>query len=642
MKNIRKYILVPLLSLPMLFNTGCDDYLDVNNNIDSPDYVEDYIYLSGIIQTYQDITYDLTYVFLPMTSMWTTGNGYGYASHFYPKASDTGQLIWRTVYWNQGVNLENMIKQAEEAGHWRLAGIGYAIKAFSWDILTKVYVDVPLKQAFDSERVNFDYDYQPDIYEAVREWAYKAIEYLEKEDNTVYGSQISANDWIYKGDAAKWKKFAYGVIVLNLTSLTNKTDFTTKYADELIAAAGKALQTSDDDAMVEVAGGSGSVAYSGYNNFWGTQRGNLSLANTTTYGYYQNDYMVQLMTGTIPKYGSDGKRVKQNPVVNPYYQYELLDQQYITDTLVNVQGHYDPRVAVKLSTTDDPTYVGLDNDSIVKAHRYYGGRDNITRTNPADKATTPHLYGRTAAVKNSTQSLPNDGIGRWLFRDNAPYVLMTAAEIKFCLAEAYWKKGDKTNAYKAFKDGVRQDLDFTVKPLYPGTTGVEGGGDKITKAVYNRLANEYYAGPYVEGLGEANLTLSHIMLQKFVALYPFGAIEAWTDQRKYHYDIVYTGDYPKMDNGWDATRLITTKLDDDPTKVFKGFYLGATKDIEFRNVAFNIDNAGSPSYRIRPRYNSEYVWNIEGLQKLKPIPGDAPNYQCSIPWFAYPGEYPAN
>ncbi len=42
----------------MLFNTGCDDYLDVNKNVDSPDYVEDYLYLSGILQTYQDVTWD--------------------------------------------------------------------------------------------------------------------------------------------------------------------------------------------------------------------------------------------------------------------------------------------------------------------------------------------------------------------------------------------------------------------------------------------------------------------------------------------------------------------------------------------------------------------------------------------------------
>ena len=639
MKNMKKFIKVPFLSLLMLFNTGCDDYLDVNKNVDSPDYVEDYLYLSGILQTYQDVTWDLTYAILPMISMWSsTQSSYGsnYGNHYYPQSSDTGALIWRTVYWNQGMNLENLLNQAIEAEHWHLAGIGYAIKAYSWDMLTKVYGELPLKQAFDNERVRFDYDSQADIYEAVREWARKAIEYLEMEDKTVYGSKISANDWVYKGDITKWKKFAYGVIVRNLSSLSNKSDFLEKYADELIEAANKSLQTSADDAMVEMEGGSASVSSSGFNNFWGTQRGNLG----TT--YYQHDYMVQIMTGTIPKYGTDGQRIKQATPPNPYYQYELLEKQYIADTLINLTGHYDPRVAVKLSTDSDPEYLYIDNPDSVKAHQYYGGRNNTSRTNPAGIKTTPHLYGRTTTVKNSTTSLPNDGIGRWIFRDDAPYVLMTSAEIKLCLAEAYWKKGNKGAAYIAFKEGVRNDLDFTVTPLYPGNKGVVGGGDKITKSVYNALANEYYAGPYVEGLGEANLTLSHIMLQKFISLYPWGGIEAWTDLRKYHYDIQYTGDYPAKGNGWDATRLIEVKRDEDATKVFKGYFLGAARDIEFRNAAYNLYNDGSPCYRIRPRYNSEYTWNIESLEKLKPIPGTAPNYQCSIPWFAYPGEYPEN
>ncbi len=636
---MKKHIIIPFLSLLMLFNSGCDDYLDVNNNVDAPDYVEDYLYLSGIIQNYQDITFDLTYAILPMVSMWTTTNGYGFANHFWRKdnaSSDSGQLIWRTVYWGQGMNLENMINQAIAAGHWRLAGIGYAIKAHSWDVLAKVYAEAPLKQVFDTERTRFDYDSQADIYEAVRGWAKEAIKYLEMDDPTVYGTKLTDNDWIYKGDAAKWKRFAYGVIVRNLASLSNKKDFTTKYADELIAAANNALVSSADDAMVQVAGGSGSVLFSGYNNAWGTQRGNLGST------FFQNDYMVQLMTGTIPKYGENGRRLKQDPVLNPYYQYELLEQQIITDTLINEAGHYDPRVAVKLSTATDPEYLYIDNADSVKAHKYYGGRNNTTRTNPEGVVTTPQLYGRIETVKNSTTGTPNDGIGRWLFRDNAPYVLMTSADIKFCLAEAYWKKGDKANAYKAFKEAVRNDLDFTVKPLYPGTKGVIGGGDKITASLYNNLANQYYAGPYVEGLGENNLTLSHIMLQKYVALYPWGGIEAWTDLRKYHYDIVYNGEYPSKGNGWDDTRLIDTKRDEDPTKVFKGFFLGASRDIEFRNAAFDIDNDGSPCYRIRPRYNSEYMWNVESLEKLKPISGTAPNYQCSIPWFAYPGDVPAN
>ena len=61
-----------------------------------------------------------------------------------------------------------------------------------------------------------------------------------------------------------------------------------------------------------------------------------------------------------------------------------------------------------------------------------------------------------------------------------------------------------------------------------------------------------------------------------------------------------------------------------------------------RKAAWNTFNEGSPCYRIRPRYNSEYMWNKPSLEGLKPISGMAPNYQTSIPWFAYPGAMPQN
>jgi hypothetical protein len=146
------------------------------------------------------------------------------------------------------------------------------------------------------------------------------------------------------------------------------------------------------------------------------------------------------------------------------------------------------------------------------------------------------------------------------------------------------------------------------------------------------------AGPFVDGLGAENLTLSHIMMQKWVSLFVWGVFEAWVDMRKYHYDIEYTGTHPSLNNGWDAERWITTKSDDDPNKVYKGYYLAATRDIEFCGSRFNVLNEGSPMYRVRPRYNSEYMWNLEKLEVLKPIAGTAENYHCSIPWFAYPNE----
>lgn len=128
------------------------------------------------------------------------------------------------------------------------------------------------------------------------------------------------------------------------------------------------------------------------------------------------------------------------------------------------------------------------------------------------------------------------------------------------------------------------------------------------------------------------------MMQKFIALYPWGASEVWVDQRKYMYDIKYTGEYPTFGDGWDKS-TINMKSDDDASKVYKGFYL-MPANVQNRRTAYNDDNNGSPCFRIRPRYNSEYMWNLNNLEVLKPISGKANDYQCSIPWFAYPGDMP--
>lgn len=152
-----------------------------------------------------------------------------------------------------------------------------------------------------------------------------------------------ANDWIYKGDKDKWIKFAYSVIVRNLASLSNKSDFVNKYAPELIECAGKAFQSPADDATVSVEGKGESSAESTYNNFWGTYRGNLSRS------YFQHEYAVQVMTGSIPKY--DETTGEKYRVENQdYYPYELAEGQIVCDTLKDVAGHYDPRMAVKLAT----------------------------------------------------------------------------------------------------------------------------------------------------------------------------------------------------------------------------------------------------------------------------------------------------
>lgn len=621
---------------------SCDDYLDVNENIDAPDYVDGYLYLAGIQQQYNNIYYDATYATMSLSQM-STGYSGSYGVHYYPAGSDTGGAIWRMVYWQQGMNLENMINQSIAEENWHLAGIGLVMKAYSWDVLTKYHGEAPLRQAFDTSLLSFDYQYQDEIYASIRKWALEGIKYLEMDDKTLLKNYIAGNDFIYGGDIEKWKKFGYYVLVRNLASLTRKTDFATKYYNDLVNYASLAFASAEDDAKVSVDGGGADAPSSSYNNFWGVFRGNLGNS------YFQTDWAVQVMTGTVRELDENWDKIK---VPGSKYLYKVMDNQIITDTLVHEQGHWDPRIAIKLTTNDgmyespiiDPatgdttdyeTKIQTDIDSI-KNFNYYGGNLG-SASGPI--GTAANYYGGPSGWTVNTARFHD---GRWLFHDEAPYILGTYAEMMFCLAEAHYVTGHKADALDAWKKGIKGDMDFTVKHLTPAKLETGGSnrtfynGDKLTASQFKAAANEYLAGPFVEGVTVDELTLSHIMMQKFVALYPWGSQEAWVDQRKYHYDIEYTGSYPALGNGWDYNTIFQ-KRDSDPNKVFKGYYLSPA---EARGTAYNTNNGGSPCYRIRPRYNSEYVWNEHKLAVLKPIAGTAANYQCSIPWFAYPGDQP--
>ena len=638
---MKKLFTILMIALVAFTSTSCDKYLDVNKNVDSPDeqVVPAYLYLAGVLGYFTAQYWDCRGLMPLVQYTGTSGNGYYWGRyHTYIAASDYMGEIWKMTFWTQGKNTENLINKAIEAEQWHMAGIGYAIKANSWDMLTKEYGDAPMTQAFEPGRLKFDYDTQEDIYTAVREWAYKAIESLEMDDKTSYGSQWDY-DVMYHGDIDKWKKFAYGVIVRNLSSLTNKSDFTSKYADELIACAKLSLASADDDAAVEVGGGGADATKSAYNNFFGAYRGNLT--NT----YWQHDYITALLSGTVVEYttANPTERQEMPNYKTSRWRYEF-GTQYIADTTLAV-GTYDPRVNAKLATQDDPNFNEINDRAAVQSHYYLGGnftgKGAYNTGGAAPYTNAPNLFGLQVAVNNN-----NSGSGRWLFRDEAPYILMTAAEIHFCMAEAYFRKGDKANALAAFKKAVSLDMDFTEKYLKPGSAGkANEGGDKISKALFRELANEYLAGPYVGGLSTGDLTLSHIMLQKYVALFPWGALETWVDQRKVWYDIAYTGDYPYYGNGW-ADERVEQKLDDDATKVYKGYYFVSSK-VDTRQLSINYrQNNSAPAFRIRGRYNSEYMWNKEALKKLKPIPAinedgtEVVNYMCSPMWFQFPGDVP--
>ena len=667
MRKIAYIISVALVALTM---SSCQKWLDVNKNVDAPDYVDELLYLPGILAENQYFYYDIR-AYGSLAKMWSNGSWTAFANHYYSSGSDNGGGLWYVTYFHHGMNLENMINQAIAKEEWTIAGIGMAIKAYDWDKLTKECGELPCKQAYEPGRTVFDYDYQEDIYPIVRGWAEKAIEYLEMEDTVTPQNTLADADWAYRGDKSKWLKLAHSVIVSNLASLTNKKNFVSDYAPMLLEHAAKAMDSNADNYITMVIGGGADALYSNYNNFWGVTRGNIS------YTTGPHEWATQIMTGTVPYYDPETGQLqnvyslaKDNPEHGgtTWYQYRLAEKQYCADTLRD-KGHFDPRTVCKLGSrsTDFMYYINMDEPDSIRTWQFIGGKNASNSGDTGDYGGS--FYGGLRA--NYTPSELRYGKGKWLYRDDAPYILMTAAEIKFDVAETYWKMGNKQAAYNAFVEGIILDLEFTESYINEGkpATTSNGVGDTVGTYVYERpmpdgtkqkywiggsvpggcpitvrafrvRADEYIDGPYVKGLSLEDFSLSHIMLQKFNALYPWGALEAWTDQRKYFYDIKYTGEYPKDGNGWEDKRLFH-KADDDPDRIFKGYYL-APAEVDGCRSRYNTtyNTHGSPCFRIRPRYNSEYMWNKPALSALVPISGYSTFYHQSIPWFAYPGDQP--
>lgn len=191
-----------------------------------------------------------------------------------------------------------------------------------------------------------------------------------------------------------------------------------------------------------------------------------------------------------------------------------------------------------------------------------------------------------------------DAAARYIFRNNSPYPIVTAAEIQFIKAEALYRKGNafKAAALAAYIKGVELNIDMLTTD-YATNVPTAQQITPLTKAAF--LANP------VIFPAQANFNLSHIMLQKYIAMYGYGSLETWVDMRRYHYIDFETG---------------TTR------QVYNGFEPPATNELY-------IDNNQQYIYRTRPRFNSEYLYNIDALGQIGALGLD---YHTKRQWFTEP------
>lgn len=545
----KKIVCASLFAVGTLATTSCDSYLDVNTNPNGPDQVvAPHLYLPSIQSDLAlGIQFDSRYLgnYIQNWNYRDVNNTWD--RHGYVAGSDAAGQLWRSVYWTMGENLTDMINKAEEEERWDFVGVGYILRAFGWQMLTDYHGEIIVKQAFEPGRTTFDYDSQEFVYEEVRRLTQLGIQNLERTDGKVGSSTLAQGDLIYNGDRDKWLRFAYGLLAINESRLTNKSTFS---PDKVIEYVDKALRSNGDDASVRFEG-----AVSNDTNFFGPRRGNLNI-------YRQSKFVVSLLDGTNP--------ALKDPALAG------------TDPVFAGESLKDPRLPVLLAPANDGKYRGVTPGIGVTEYTVANERPRNLWATASDNvpATTPNKY---------------------LFGNNARFPLMTFSQLQFIKAEAAYIKGDKPTALDAYTKGVMAHMDF-VKTFVTNDSSTPE--DEV--AVFEQRRSKYLASEELMPTTAEGLTLQKIMLQKYIAQFGWGFIETWSDLRRY--------DYIANEDG---------TIDDNPdNNVFAGFVLP--------NPLFG-QNQGKPAYRFRPRYNSEYMWNVASLEK---IGGLEPDYHTVEMWFS--------
>lgn len=451
---------------------------------------------------------------------------------------DVAQSTWRMHYYDIGQNNQRMMQWAADQGRWHFVGVGKAIEAWSWMVLTDYYGEAPVTQAFSTDILTFKYDTEETAYNRIRTLALEALENLDK----ATGSDpkfTTADQYFYGGDINKWKKFANGVLARYYNHFSNKASYK---PDSAIYYADRAMSTVDEIGAVKFA----ATNISATNNFWGPFRNNFTgTATTNPTAIRQSAYIANILNGTNSEF----------------------------------TGVEDPRAWYLLRGNNNGTIVGVQNGV---------GQAVITAAN------RPQSFFGINQATASNAAPPNDDSCRFIFKNDSPIPILTPAEMKFIKAEAAFRKGDKNTAIQAFKDGINAHFDMLVG-MYNESIPA---GKEITAA--NRAA--YLGNATVVPATSAGLTLSKIMMQKYIAMFGFGILETWLDMRRYHY------------------------TDVDPQT-------GKQVYADFTVETLDDRNKGQFIYRYFPRYNSEYVWNLAELQR---IGGTDENYHTKKLWIVQP------
>jgi len=201
-KQVLLTIVIAAVSL-----SGCKKFLDVNTNPNNPDNAAPNLLLPASQAATGQIIGNYFQIFGNIWAQyWTqnpTSSQYKTYDQYNPVATAFDRP-WSVLYRNALVNADLIIKNPG-SGLEYTKGIARLMKAYTLQVTTDAFGDVPVKEALQSDLFrNPHYDAQKVVYDSVFYNIDKGLALL----GTTSATAVGAQDMVFQGNVANWKAFA--------------------------------------------------------------------------------------------------------------------------------------------------------------------------------------------------------------------------------------------------------------------------------------------------------------------------------------------------------------------------------------------------------------------------------------------------
>ena len=187
--------------------SGCQKFLDVNTNPNNPDSAAPKLLLPASEAATGQIIGNFFQVYGNIwAQFWTqnpTSSQYRTIDQYNPAATAFDRS-WSILYRGALVNADLITKNSDPSLAYT-RGIAHLMKAYTLQVTTDAFGDVPVKEALQSELFrNPHFDAQSVVYDSVFYNIDRGLALM----NSTTSAAVGAQDLVFSGNVANWKAFA--------------------------------------------------------------------------------------------------------------------------------------------------------------------------------------------------------------------------------------------------------------------------------------------------------------------------------------------------------------------------------------------------------------------------------------------------